>query len=293
VENKPLQAFFNGAFDMLVAAFTASRELSASSKGVSREHAARELLRSLLPTVARVESGDIIDSFGNQSGQLDAVCVDHRSPTLRLGGSETGLILAEGALAVLEIKSSLSKQWDEVLRTYAAVAPMRPRVRLPPRRKPGSRSAEIFKSLDERETKRAERERAIPFIVIAGESWKTKGAIGQRCIELKRHATAAGASKVLIVALNPAAVALAEGDEVVSLDVTNPDHRGDVLAELWYHLVQQARWHSRARRRQLKLERYFTATAPLQPAPATTQPEAVAQPVVAPPVAQDATKKPE
>jgi hypothetical protein len=91
------------AFDLLNASFAASKMLSNATKGASREHAAREVLRSLIPPVARVESGDVIDTRGHRtgSGQVDdesthVATMPHRVRTSNRNGDGVDVRLAAG-----------------------------------------------------------------------------------------------------------------------------------------------------------------------------------------------------
>jgi hypothetical protein len=65
--------------------------------------------------------------IGNRSGQLDVVIEYPFSPALPSvsGGAATTttrLYLAESIASVVEVKSDVSKQWDEVVRTASALA---------------------------------------------------------------------------------------------------------------------------------------------------------------------------
>ncbi len=255
MENKALQGFFNGAFDLLKASFAASKMLSSSAKGASREHAARELLRSLIPPVARIESGDVVDVHGNQSGQLDAVVVDHRSPTLKLEASETSLILAEGALAVLEIKSDLARQKAEVVRTFRKIEPLRPVVA--PVEKFIKENKEKYAYLHRRELKRREDHQSIPFIVVAGTGWTKHARLALLGEELRGLLPEKRHLELLLVTLDPPAFAVCEGWTVRSTEVDEAE-RGDIVAAVWFTLVNHARLHSAQKTlRTLPLARYF------------------------------------
>lgn len=251
MKSSPIEAFFNGAFDLLLASFTASTMLSDASKGASRETAARELLRTLVPPVARIESGDIIDAFGHQTGQLDGVVVDHRAPTLKLAGLGPALILAEGALAVLEVKSSLPGQATQVLETYQRASVVKPSVT--PRK---SRSPELRRLFDAR----AVDDQAIPFIVVAGRGWKSEKSIKAFCERLKgavpKPTGQVERPHVLMVTLDPpCAAGFGPGD--IQCATYFREERGYTIATVWRWVVRQARKHSGHTLRNLPLEKYF------------------------------------
>jgi hypothetical protein len=255
MDNKALQAFFNGAFDLLKASFAASKLLSNATKGASREHAARELLRSLIPPVARVECGDVVDAHAHQTGQLDAVVVDHRAPTLQLGTSEASLVLAEGVLAILEIKSDLTKQAAEVVRTFRRVEPLRPSL------KPMPHSFERYKEENPRfyrkQVWRREGQLSIPFIVVAGKGWKAPSRLERLAEELRDVVPKKRNLSLLLVTLDPPALAVCQGWSLSSTAIAE-EERGDVVAGVWYTLVKGARLHSaEGTLRRLPLEQYF------------------------------------
>ena len=109
-----LVEFFNAVRKRLIAGYEGSAGMSSASKGSLREHGVRDALDPILPPMARIETGDIIDPFGGQSGQLDGVLIDHRAPTLKHAEDRPAFILAEGVIAVLESKSDVAGQWNEV-----------------------------------------------------------------------------------------------------------------------------------------------------------------------------------
>jgi hypothetical protein len=105
---------------LLMLTYEAGAGLSSATQGREREVFVRLFLTELLPTVHRFGSGDITDAFGSKSGQIDVVIEYPFLPSLHSLGLER-LYLAEGVAAALEVKSDLSKKWDEVLATAEAV----------------------------------------------------------------------------------------------------------------------------------------------------------------------------
>jgi hypothetical protein len=103
--------------DTLLALYRGGKPMSSATKGREREYFIHEFLEQILPPVHRFGSGDIIDSHGHKTGQIDIVIEHPFLPSLpQLGGRER-LYLAESVAAVIEVKSDLSSQWDEVEKT--------------------------------------------------------------------------------------------------------------------------------------------------------------------------------
>jgi hypothetical protein len=266
----PLDAFFAGAYEMLRAAFTASERLSNASKGAVREMAARDLLQHLLPHTVRIESGDIIDVDDRQSGQLDGVVVDQRSPTLKLSVDHPAVIFAEGVLAVLEIKSNVSTQVQQVKDKYEKIAPLRPRVKHDVKKKdrllpitddlePETRDLRerINKSTQEiadRAARRAEEHREFPFVIVGGRGWKVENQA--KLIELCRSLAGERDTfpPIYVFTLEPPAVAALRRDDG---EFHAFKDGGDVMANLWYVLVESARRHADETERLHAFRRYF------------------------------------
>lgn len=95
--------------------------MSSASRGREREQFIDLFLSRLLPPGYRFGSGDVIDTRGFRSGQLDVVVEFTFLPSLPALGGSTRLYLAEGVAAVVEVKSDLSKQWGEVEATATAL----------------------------------------------------------------------------------------------------------------------------------------------------------------------------
>lgn len=103
---------------MLMGAHQAGSSMTSASKGNEREAFINAFLSEILPPQFRFGSGDITDQSGNRSGQLDVVIEFPFVPSIPIVvGKSPRLYLAEGVVAVIEVKSDISKQWDEVLRT--------------------------------------------------------------------------------------------------------------------------------------------------------------------------------
>lgn len=99
--------------------------MSSATMGREREHFVSTFLGNVLPTPLRVGSGDIIDSRGGHSGQLDTVVEYPYHPSFPMMSGAPRLYVAEGVAAVVEVKSSLDTQWNEVRATADKVKPLR------------------------------------------------------------------------------------------------------------------------------------------------------------------------
>lgn len=77
--------------------------------GDAREAFVREVLGKFLPENITIGTGEIVDSQGGRSKQIDLVIYRNDFPVLRTGG-ESNVYLVEGVIAAIEIKSNLNKQ---------------------------------------------------------------------------------------------------------------------------------------------------------------------------------------
>lgn len=112
--------------NMLRAVDAGGKTLSSASKGAERESFIRHVLSNVIAPPFRIGSGDITDASGHRSGQSDVVIEYGNSISFPLPFPDAPrLYLAEGVCAVIEIKSDLSSQWDEVIRSRAALSPLR------------------------------------------------------------------------------------------------------------------------------------------------------------------------
>ncbi|MFK0298597.1 DUF6602 domain-containing protein [Brevundimonas sp. NPDC090276] len=78
-----------------------------SSLGMIREQAIRDFLENHLPALVSVVSGQVFDADGTRSSQQDVVLVLKSVPRLPFA-SGIDLIYADGVVATVEVKSSLS-----------------------------------------------------------------------------------------------------------------------------------------------------------------------------------------
>lgn len=104
-----------GIIEGLKSVHDAGIDQSDSTKGSEREAFINTILKSVIAPPFRIGSGDVIDNEGNRSGQQDIVIEHGGGISFPLIAHETPrLYLAESVCAVVEVKSSLEGQWDEV-----------------------------------------------------------------------------------------------------------------------------------------------------------------------------------
>lgn len=103
-------------------AYDGGSGMSSSSKGAERELFVDNILKSVFPPHYRFTSGDIVDSYGSQTGQLDLVLEKAEGYSFPMTSNGPRLFIAETVAAVIEVKSDLSSQWDEVRATATKVA---------------------------------------------------------------------------------------------------------------------------------------------------------------------------
>jgi hypothetical protein len=106
----------------------AERLHHAGTKGSSREASLAEFLRSQLPDRYAVETGEVIDTRGRRSGQIDLLVFD-ASTTKPLYRYQNKAILlpAEAALATVEVKTTLrSGELNRALGGISSVHSLRP-----------------------------------------------------------------------------------------------------------------------------------------------------------------------
>jgi hypothetical protein len=97
------------------------------NRGAAREEALAKFLGSQLPARFGVTTGEAVDSGERRSGQLDVVIYD-RNLTAPLLTEDTGdLLPAESLLAVIEVKSKLTKtEIDKAAKAAKSISRLRP-----------------------------------------------------------------------------------------------------------------------------------------------------------------------
>lgn len=94
--------------------------LSASaSKGAARAYFVNNFLKQVIPTNLRISTnGEITDRDSNITGELDIIIENGQFPSIPMLGIENSrLFFSESVAAVIEVKSNLKNQWNEVLST--------------------------------------------------------------------------------------------------------------------------------------------------------------------------------
>lgn len=79
------------------------------NKGTSNENSFGDFVRQYLPRRLEIGNGEIIDSFGNRSGQADIVIVNEDHP-FTFSPNRPGLFFIEGISSIGEIKTVLTSQ---------------------------------------------------------------------------------------------------------------------------------------------------------------------------------------
>lgn len=104
-----LYNYFNRSAEVLLSQYRLSSGQKASDNlGDNREYFCSAFLKKVLQPRLKVVSGELIDSKGNQTGQLDTIIIRDDTPCLDFGQNNS--YLAEGALAVIEVKSNLQRE---------------------------------------------------------------------------------------------------------------------------------------------------------------------------------------
>jgi len=100
--------------------------MSSASKGSERAAFIDNFLSQVLTPQFRFGDGDATDLNDQRSGQLDVVIEYPWVPSLPIVGSnKPRLYLAEGIASVIEVKSDIAAQWNEVLHTANNLAPLK------------------------------------------------------------------------------------------------------------------------------------------------------------------------
>ncbi len=105
----------------LMAQHAGGRGMPNATSGSERETFVRRFLEKVFPAHRRFSTGAITDSNGNVSGQVDIAVEYGFIPSFPMPVTEERLLLAESVALVIEVKSDLSAQWDEVRETVRKV----------------------------------------------------------------------------------------------------------------------------------------------------------------------------
>jgi hypothetical protein len=123
--NKAILNRIEGIQKMLMALHGSGEQVSNATKGSDRENFIQLFLSKVLPPQFRFGSGDITDLSGKMSGQVDIVVEYPFLPSLPILGDSSRLYLAEGVAAVVEVKSNLMDQWEQVKGTSEKLRQLR------------------------------------------------------------------------------------------------------------------------------------------------------------------------
>lgn len=106
-----LYDYFKHTADVMLEQYKRSQmQGSPSNLGINREFFFKTFLSSVLPPRLTVRQGEIWDSRGNKTGQLEVVILRDDAASLEFGGpGGADTYLAEGVFAVMEIKSKLTR----------------------------------------------------------------------------------------------------------------------------------------------------------------------------------------
>lgn len=99
---------------------------------MERELFVRHFLDKVIPPVFRIGTGEAVDRFATRSGQLDIVVEYPFFPCLSGLPGEVQIYLAESVAAIIEIKSDLTKQWDELVATHTKIRELKRDIDDPP-----------------------------------------------------------------------------------------------------------------------------------------------------------------
>ncbi|MDT7832436.1 hypothetical protein RQM59_08595 [Flavobacteriaceae bacterium S356] len=104
----------------------ASANMTNNTMGAEREAVIDFFLSAVFPNQFRFGTGDATDLEGNRSGQLDVVIESGVSPSLpTIPASNSKLYLAESVSAVIEVKSTISTQWQQAISTANQLSPLK------------------------------------------------------------------------------------------------------------------------------------------------------------------------
>lgn len=164
MRNKTLETRLDAIWHTLMAQSKASTGMSSASKGAERETFLSQFLSWALQPNLRVSTGDIIDCYGAQSGQVDTIIEYSFMPSLPMTDGGPRLCFAENICASIEIKSNLSGQWNEVISTTNKIKALR--------RRYGDYDHPLTDGVEE-----------IPMIAVGYKGWKTSETIQEKLNE--------------------------------------------------------------------------------------------------------------
>lgn len=142
--------------------------MAANNKGIEREQFVKNFLSEVLPPPYRLSSGEITDRKGNITGQLDIVVEYPFLPSLPVFGAKNPrLYLSDAVAVIIEVKSDLKKQWNEVKKTCECVKQL---TRAQGTYQKGKLNGMLSSALPPSTTRSK-----IPFIAVGYKGWSKPG----------------------------------------------------------------------------------------------------------------------
>ncbi len=170
MKNEYISNRMKGYQKILMAACDSGSGFPNDVKGSEREAFITQFLRDLLPLNLRISGGAITDSRGNLynesniSGQCDIVIEQPNGLSIPLPNGSERLFLAESVIAVIEVKSDIEKQWEQVLSSIKKIR-------------------EIKRIYGAGEAKSTDSEEPIPFYAVGYHGWKNWETIDNKLKE--------------------------------------------------------------------------------------------------------------
>lgn len=125
-----LYDYFDKSSGVLLAQYNRSKGQNADENlGENRELFCDQFLSRVLPSRLGIHRGEIWDSEGNKTGQLDLILTRDDSPRLTYDG-RADTFPVEGVMAVIEVKSNLERtKLIQALRTLKLVKDLQPKTK--------------------------------------------------------------------------------------------------------------------------------------------------------------------
>lgn len=119
--NPHLRARLEGIQKQLIAHHTGGTGMPNAMIGNERETLIREFLAKVYPDTFRFGTGAITDSNNLMSGQADVVIELPFEATFPMPAGKQRLYPAESVGAVVEVKSNISSQWNQLINTTKTI----------------------------------------------------------------------------------------------------------------------------------------------------------------------------
>ena len=134
-----------GIQSQLMAVHLYRSALPGAGKGRDRQEFIDRFLAEVLAPPFRFGTGEVTDTQGNKSGELDIVVEHPFGPSLPMvGGTTSRLYLAETVTAAIVVKADVGSQWDEVISTAQRLRPLGRSFSGKPTPKDGPRHIPLF-----------------------------------------------------------------------------------------------------------------------------------------------------